>query len=312
MKFIDVFSGHREAGGLLWRTRPICSVLKAEYGVSLSVSGYYGFKKRTPSTRALRDERLKECIGATYQNNYSCYGVRKVWHQLSRNGYTVARCTVERLMRELKLHGAVRGKVKITTGAGKDTVSVDDLVKRVFYATAPNRLWVADFTYVSTWEGWGYTAFITDAFARRIIGWICSVRMNEKMVVGAFKTAVFTRVREGHDTFSSLVHHNDHGSQYTSGNFTELLALHGVKVSIGSIGDAYDNALAETIIGTYKTELVRNKGSWKSLEHLRLETTRWVNWYNTERISQYNNWHTPLETEAMWYSEGVDVRKVLT
>jgi putative transposase len=304
-----MFSGYREENGLLWRVEPLCKVLNAEYGVCISKSGYYDFKQRIPSVRFLRDMRLKEQIQEIYDGNYSCYGVRKIWRRLLKDDCVVARCTVERLMRELGLRGAVRGKSIKTTIAGKHATSTTDLVKRVFYAPVPNRLWVADFTYVSTGEGWCYTAFVTDVYARRILGWVCATRMNEKLVADTFRIAVFTRIRDGHEELNGLVHHNDKGSQYTAGDFTELLALHGVRVSIGSVGDAYDNALAETIIGAYKTELIKNKGPWRSLEHLRLETARWISWYNTERISQYNNWHTPFETEQVWYTTNVDVRK---
>jgi putative transposase len=306
-----MFKDHREKDGLLWRVGPICKVLNAEYGVSISTSGYYSFKNRQPSARALRDERLKESIRKIHEENYSCYGVRKVWRKLLKDGWDVARCTVERLMRALGLRGISRGKAKTTTIAGKNAVSAEDLVKRVFFAPAPNRLWVADFTYVSTWEGWGYTAFVTDVFARKLLGWGCSSRMNEKLVAGAFRMAVFARAREGNDDFDGLIHHNDKGSQYTAGDFTELLALHGVRVSIGSVGDSYDNALAETIIGAYKAELIWNKGPWTTLEQLTLETARWVNWHNSEYICEYNNWNTPSEIEEMWYSDGVDARKGL-
>ena len=309
MMFIDMFKEYREGNGLLWRVEPICKILCAEYGVSISKSGYYAFKRREPSARALRDVRLKRAIQKIHDENYSCYGVRKVWRRMLKDGWYVARCTVERLMKELGLRGISRSKVKKTTIAGKNAVSAEDLVNRVFWAPAPNKLWVADFTYVSTWEGWCYTAFITDVFARRLIGWGCSSRMNEKLVAGAFKMAAFSRGREDRDDLGGLIHHNDKGSQYTAYDFTELLALYGVRVSIGSVGDSYDNALAETIIGSYKTELIWNKGPWKSLGHLKLETARWVHWHNKEYICEYNNWNTPNEIEEMWYSDGIDARK---
>jgi putative transposase len=304
-----MFKDHREGKGLLWRVGPICEVLSAEYGVSISTSGYYDFKKRPPSARTRRDEGLKERIKQIHDENYSCYGVRKVWRQMLREGFCVARCTVERLMKDLGLRGVVRSKVKRTTIAGKTAVSAEDLVERVFWASSPNKLWVADFTYVSTWEGWCYTAFITDVFARRILGWACSARMNKQLVSRTFKIAVFARAREGNDSLGDLIHHNDKGSQYTSDDFTELLALHGVRVSIGSVGDSYDNALAETIIGAYKAELIWNKGPWQSLEQLNLETARWVVWHNEKCICEYNDWNTPLEIEEMWYIDGVDARK---
>jgi len=304
-----MFKEYREEDGLRWHVGPICKVLGAEYGVSISPSGYYDFKSRPLSARSLRDGQLKTRITEIFEENYACYGVRKVWHTLLNEGWSVARCTVERLMRELGLRGAVRGKVKRTTIAGKNADNADDLVNRVFWAPAPNRLWVADFTYVSTWEGWCYTSFVTDVFARKILGWRCSSRMNEKLVADAFRMALFARIREGHGDFSDLIHHNDKGSQYTADDFTELLALHGVRVSIGTVGDSYDNALAETINGAYKTELIKSKGPWKSLEQLSLETARWVNWHNTRCISEHNDWNTPVKIETIWYDDGVDARK---
>jgi putative transposase len=287
-------------------------VLKDQYGVSASKSGYYDFKNRTQSVRALRDKYLKERIPEIYEQNYSCYGVRKVWRKLLEDNPSVARCTVERLMRELSIGGVVRGNTKVTTIAAKNAMNVDDLVKREFHADAPNKLWVADFTYVSTWEGWCYTAFVMDAFSRRILGWSCSSLMNQKLVSNAFRNALFARTIDGVDDFNGLIHHNDKGSQYTSNDFMQLLALHGIRVSIGSVGDSFDNALAETLNGTYKTELIKNKGPWKNLEKLKLETARWVHWYNTQRISEYNNWNAPIEIEKMWYSNGIDARKAST
>jgi putative transposase len=303
---------YRESNGRPWRVEPICAVLKAEYGVSISTSGYYAFKNRPMSARAKRDILLRERILQIHGENYSCYGIRKVWRLLLKDDHSVARCTVERLMREMKLCGIVRGKVKRTTIANKKTKSVEDLVKREFTASVPNKLWVADFTYISTWNGWCYTAFITDVFARKILGWSVSTCMSRKLAANAFRMAVYTRIREGHDDFKNLIHHSDKGSQYTAADFIKLLALHGVRVSTGSTGDAFDNALAETVHGLYKTELVKNKGPWKNAEQLKLETVRWVNWYNTQRISERNNWNSPTMVERMWYNNAVDARKSLT
>jgi putative transposase len=295
----------------MWRVEPICHVLSAEYGVQISVSGYYAFKKRAKSARQLRDEYLCGKIVRIFEENYSCYGLRKVWRSLQNEGERVARCTVERLMKRLGLRGAVRGKVKRTTIACDKAACADDLVKRDFTASAPNTLWVADFTYVSTWTGWCYIALILDVFARRIVGYCVSPRMDKNMVAAAFKMGVFTRVNEGAADFSALIHHNDKGSQYTADDFIELLALHGVRASIGSVGDSFDNALAESINGTYKTELIKRFGPWKDNRHLNLETARWVHWYNTKRISQRNNFKTPIEIERLWYSEGLDKRIIL-
>jgi putative transposase len=307
-----MFKDYREKNGLLWRVGPICTVLSKQYGVNISRSGYYGSKKRPQSARDIRDEHLKEKILELWDANYSCWGAKKTWHELDRQDILAARCTVERLMRSLGLRGVLIAKVKRTTIASKNARNAEDLIKRNFWAQIPNKTWVADFTYVSTWEGWCYTAFVTDVFARRIIGWSVSSRMNEKLVADAFKMAVFTRQNEGRADFSDLTHHNDKGSQYTADRFFELLALHGIKASIGSVGDSYDNALAESINGGYKAELIRNPNKkivWRSLEQLKLETARWVHWHNTGNITEYNDWHTPVEIEEMLYTDGIDARK---
>lgn len=313
MAFIDMHKKYRENNGLLWCVEPICEVLSLEYGVPISKSGYYEFKTRVPSARTIRDNQLKEVLPLIYEQNYSCYGLRKLHRELKRQGYEdVARCTVERLMRELGLKGAVRGKVKRTTIAGTNTISATDLVKRDFSAPAPNMLWVADFTYVSTWEGWCYVAFIIDVFARRIVGHCTSMRMNQEMVATAFKIAVFNRSRQGLGNLAKLIHHNDKGTQYTADDFVELLAQSGVRASIGSVGDSYDNALAESINGSYKTELTKKFGPWKTFEQLSYETTKWVKWYNESRINEYDNYQSPNDVEMLWYAHGVDSRKEAT
>jgi len=229
VSFIDTFKGYREKDGLPWRVGPICKVLNSEYGISIGTSAYYGFKNRSIPARVLRDNMLKERILEIHRDNYSCYGARKLWRQLLKDDASVARCTVERLMRQLGLCGAVRGKVKKTTIASHKDICASDLVQRVFSAPVPDNLWVADFTYVPTREGWCYTSFVTDVFARRILGWGCSARMNQELVSDAFRTAVFARMCENRNQFKDLIHHNDKGSQYTSGDFIELLALHGIR-----------------------------------------------------------------------------------
>jgi putative transposase len=304
-------SHREEKDGLMWRVEPICKVLNFECGVSISPSGYHAHKVRPPSARSVRDSYLAQRIATLWEDNYSCWGVMKVWRRLCKDGEKVARCTVARLMRTLGIYGLSRAKARRTTIAGKGAKGAKDLVRRNFHADAPNRLWVADFTYVSTWEGWCYTAFVTDAFARRIIGWAVSTRMNRDLVADAFKMAVFNRSREGRDDFSDLIHHNDKGSQYTADDFIELLALHGIRASIGSVGDSYDNALAESVNGGYKTELIRNPmmGPWRDVGQLRLKTAEWVHWHNDSNISERNGWHTPIEIEDMLYNDGVDARK---
>lgn len=212
-------------------------------------------------------------------------------------------------MRELNVKGSRRGKVVRTTIADKSAKTATDLVSRNFYADRPNELWVADFTYISTWEGWCYTALIIDVYARRIVGHCVSTRMNEAMVATAFHIAAFNRARQGLGSFEELIHHTDQGTQYTSYDFVELLTKHGIRASIGSVGDSYDNALAESINGTYKTELIYNHGPWKSFEDLSIETQTWVNWYNEKRINEYCDWQTPSEVEQLWYATGQDFRK---
>jgi len=302
--------GYKEQkGSLSWSVESMCSVLTQEYGASLSVSGYYDFKKRLPSIRHKRDSELKEAIVALYIDNYSCYGQQKMYKELRKMGHMVARCTVVRLMKELELRGTRRGKSVRTTTSSKDTKCASDLVSRSFYASRPNALWVADFTYVSTWEGFCYTAFIIDVYARRIVGHCVSTRMNEAMVATAFHIAAFNRTKQGLGNFDELIHHNDQGSQYTSYDFVELLATHGITASVGSVGDSYDNALAESINGTYKTELIYNRSPWKSFEELNIETEQWIKWYNEKRINEYCDWQTPSEVEQLWYATGDDFRK---
>jgi putative transposase len=293
----------------MWRVEPICEVLTKNYGVPVSASCYHAFRNRGKSAREIEDTRLSARIEAIYEANYSCYGVRKIWRALLREGETAARCTVERLMKRLGLRGAVRGKVKRTTIAGKNTNLAGDLVKRKFDAPKPDHLWVADFTYAPTRTGWCYTAFITDVFARTIIGYSVSTRMDRHMVASAFVMALHMRVCLGREDIANLIRHNDKGSQYTANDFIELLARRGVRASVGSVGDSFDNALAETVNGAYKTELVNKFGPWDGYESLNLRTAEWVHWYNNSRISERNGYKTPLEVEEVWYSTGMDIRK---
>jgi putative transposase len=248
VSFIDKFRAYREDGGLMWRVEPICAVLTKNYGVSASPSSYYAFKRRGKSARAVEDERLSVRIADIYEANYSCHGVLKIWRALLNAGERVARRAIERLMKRLGLRGAVRGKVKRTTIAGKNAKLAEDLIKRKFDAPKPDKLWVADFTYVPARTGWCYTAFITDVFAGTIVGYNVSTRMDRNMVASAFKMT-----RSGRGDTANLIHHNDKGSQYTADNFIGLLASYGVRASVGSIGDSFDNALAETVNGAYKT-----------------------------------------------------------
>ena len=249
--FIRGHRDHREDGGLRWGVEPICAVL-SQHGLPIAPSTYYEHVGKQPTGRDRRDAMLINEIRRVHTDNYGVYGARKVWLALNREGVPVARCTVERLMRQEGLAGAVRGTVKRTTIADPTAPRARDLVRRDFTQAAPDRLWVADITYVSTWSGWVYVAFVVDAFARRIIGWRCGSSMSTQLVLDALEQAVWTRQREGRK-LDSVVAHTDRGSQYTAIRYSERLAEAGIAASVGSVGSSYDNALAETINGLYKT-----------------------------------------------------------
>ncbi|WP_157126515.1 IS3 family transposase, partial [Nocardia mikamii] len=285
VRFITEHQGRRESGGLAWGVESICAAL-CELGVKAAPSTYYEQRKRTPAKRDVRDEELKAEITRVHGENFGVYGARKVWLQLNREGWSVARCTVERLMRELRLRGAVRGRVKRTTFPDPAAPRPADLVQRRFAPPAPNRLWVADMTYVSTWSGWVYVAFVIDAYARRIIGWRTGTSMTTELVLDAVEHAIWTRERAGWNV-KDVVHHTDRGSQYTSIAFSERLAEAGIQPSVGAIGSSYDNALAETINGLYKTELIKPRGPWRSVDHVEFATAEWVDWFNHRRLYRY-------------------------
>jgi len=235
--------------------------------------------------------------------NYGVYGARKVWLTLNREGIAVARCTVERLMAELGLTGAIRGRVKRTTIADATAARPADLVQRRFGPPAPNRLWVADLTYVSTWSGFGYVAFVIDAYARRILGWRVASTMVTSMVLDSIEQAIWTRQREGVFDFKDVVHHTDRGSQYTSIRFAERLADAGIQPSVGAVGSSYDNALAETINGLYKTELIKPGKPWRTIEDVELATAKWVHWFNHRRLYEYCGDIPPVELETAHYAQ---------
>ncbi len=293
--FIREHAGHREDGGLRWGVEPICAVL-TEHGLQVAPSTYYEHVGRTPTARERRDTYLVEEIRRVHTANYSVYGARKVWLQLNREGVPVARCTVERLMRDAGLHGAVRGKVKRTTIADPAADRARDLVSRNFTPAAPNRLWVADITYVSTWSGWVYVAFVIDAYARRILGWRTGTSMSTQLVLDALEQAVWTRTRDGAD-LRSVVAHTDRGSQYVSIRYTERLDQAGIAASVGSVGDSYDNALAESINGLYKTELIRPRGPWRIADAVEYATAEWVDWFNHRPLYEYCGDIPPAEAE---------------
>jgi putative transposase len=226
-----------------------------------------------------------------------------VWKSLKSEGFEIGRERTARLMKKAGLTGVLRGRNNQPTDYHPMDVNVEDLVNRNFAADAPDKLWVADFTYVKTRKGWVYVAFITDVFSRRIIGFKVSKTMTKDMVMAAFVMAVFIRVQEGVTKFDGLIHHNDKGSQYTSDDFQELLRSSGVTASIGTVGDSYDNALAETINGLYKTELIKMRKVWKNYEEVNLETTKYIHWFNSKRISEFCNWQNPISFEKSWYNE---------
>lgn len=291
--FIDQ---HRAAYGV----EPICDVLP------IAPSTYFRHRDRQQhparrSARTQRDEALRAAIQRVWEANHRVYGPRKVWRQLRREGWTVARCTVERLMRALGLRGASRGRAwVITTQADRRDERPSDLVERRFAATRPNQLWVADFTYVATWAGFVYVAFVVDVFARRIVGWRVSPTLATDFVLDALEQAIYARC--GRDV-QGLVHHSDRGTQYVSMRYTERLSEAGIAPSVGSRGDSYDNALAESVIGLFKTEVIRRQGPWRSLDAVEYATLTWVDWFNTQRLLAPIGYLPPAEYEARYYAQ---------
>ena len=299
MSFIAAHAERRTDDGLRWGVEPICRVL-TEHGTPIAPSTFYDARSRR-TTRAERDARLRADIARVHAANYGVYGARKVWLALNRDGIPVARCTVERLMRELGLAGARRGTRRRTTIADPAAARPADLVQRRFSPARPDAVWVADFTYVATWSGTVYVAFVLDCHSRRILGWRAATSMRTALVLDALEQAIWTRGREGVSDLSGLVCHNDAGSQYTSIAFTERLAAAGAAPSVGTVGDALDNALAETHIGLFKTELVRSRGPWRGLDDVELATLEWVDWHNNRRLHTACHDLTPVEYEQVFY-----------
>ena len=280
---------HREEFGV----EPMCAQLP------IAPSTYYAGISRPPSARAVSDEKLSPEIKRIYDDNYQVYGPRKVWRELRRQGFTVARCTVERLMRRAGLRGVVRGKTWKTTFPDLSVPRPLDLVDRDFTVSAPNRLWVADLTYVRTWSGFVYAAFVVDAYSRMILGWQVSATLRTDLALDALEMALWRRG----DEVEGLIHHSDRGVQYLSIRYTERLSEAGAAISVGSRGDAFDNALAETINGLYKTELIRKRGPWKTLEDVEFATLEWVDWFNNRRLLEPIGYIPPAEFEEMFYRE---------
>jgi putative transposase len=294
VRFIDE---HRDRFG---GVEPICRVL-TEHGCSIDPSTYYHFKKRPASARTVRDTQLKTLIVRVHSENFSVYGARKIWRELHRQGHDVARCTVERLMRELGLSGATRGGKKIrTTVADPAAHRAPDLLNRAFVAPAPNRVWVADFTHVPTHTGVIYVAFVLDTFSRRIVGWSAATTKATGLVLGALEMGLWQRDRTGQDR-TGLIHHSDAGSQYTSFRLAAHLAAENIAASIGTVGDAYDNALMESAIGLYKTELIGMRGPWRTLTDVELATAEWIDWYNNRRLHSEIGHVPPVEYETAFY-----------
>jgi putative transposase len=287
MAFIDQ---HRSEYGV----EPICRQLP------ISPSTYYQHKAREAEPECLpprvrRDAELSREIRRVYEENFQVYGARKVFGQLGREKITVARCRVERLMRSLGLQGVVRGSKRRTTISKDGADRPADLVKRQFIATRPNQLWVADFTYVATWSGFVYVAFVIDVFARRIIGWRVARSMHTDLVLDALEQALWSR-----SGATGVVHHSDRGSQYLSIRYSERLTEAGVEPSVGSVGDSYDNALAESIIGLYKTEVIHRRGPWRQLDEVEYATLDWVDWFNNRRLLSSIGNIPPAELELMY------------
>jgi transposase InsO family protein len=274
---------------------PICAQLP------IAPSTYYEHRARQadPSrvpARAQREAELREQIERVYKENFSVYGARKLWRQLIREGVRVARCTVERLMRQMGLRGAVRGRKARTTIVAEAPERPADRVQRNFTADRPNRVWVADLTYVGTWAGFVYVAFLVDVFSRRIVGWRVSRSLRSDLALDALEQALHAR-----SELQGLVHHSDRGVQYLSIRYTQRLAEAGIEASVGSVGDSYDNALAETIHGLYKTEVIARQGPWRSLEQVEFATLAWVHWFNHRRLLGSIGHIPPVELERAYY-----------
>jgi putative transposase len=285
---VDYIDGHRDEFGV----EPICSVLE------IAPSTYYAAKDRAPSARAMRDAVLKVTLLALWRANYEVYGIQKLWKAAQRAGEDIGRDQVPRLMRELGIAGARRQKRVRTTRADEQAARHPDLVERRFVASRPNELWVTDLTYVPTWAGVAYVCFIIDVFSRTIVGWRAAGNMRTDMVLDALEMARWSRGTK----LPGLVCHSDAGSQFTAIRYSERLAEPGALPSIGSVGDSYDNALAETVNGLYKTEVIRRRGPWRNVDQVELATLEWVHWFNTQRLHGALGDIPPEEFEAAFYA----------
>jgi putative transposase len=290
---VDFVDSHQEEHGV----QPILRALEGT-PAAIAPSTYYAAKTRPASTRARRDTELTAIIKQIHAENYGVYGARKIWHELLRRGVRVARCTVERLMREAGLRGLLRDKSPRTTRPAAETDRPRDLVKRDFTAAGPNQLWVADLTYVRTSVGWVYAAFVLDVFSRMIVGWQVATSLYTDLALDALKMAVWRRQNQDAD-LRGLVHHSDRGVQYRAIRYSQRLADAGAVASVGSKGDSFDNAMAEAFNSLFKAELVRNKGPWRSLEDLEMATVEYIDWYNNRRLHGELGHVPPTEHEAL-------------
>ena len=284
----------------VYGVEPICKILP------IAPSTYFREANRLHnpdllSNRAKTDADFRCAIRRVWEENHQVYGARKVWIQLKREGVRVARCTVERLMRQMGLQGVVRGKNVITTLSDDQQERPLDLVKRQFTAERPDQLWVADFTYVPTWSGTVYVAFVIDVYSRYIVGWRVSTSMKTDFVLDALEQAIWARRPDG-----DLIHHSDRGSQYLSIRYTERLKEAKINPSVGSVGDSYDNALAETIIGLFKTEVMWHKGPWKNRSDVELAVLTWVEWFNNRRLLEAIGDIPPAEKEQKYYDQQME------
>jgi putative transposase len=306
--FIDQ---HRERFGV----EPICDVLR-EHGVGIAPNTYWVARRRAPSARSVRDAELKIEIQRVFDENLFVYGADKIWTQLNRENVRVARCTIERLMRQMGLSGARRGKAfKVTTTTDDRLERPPDLVDRRFRAPAPNRLWVADLTYVKTHSGWVYVAFVIDVFSRMVVGWQASTSLRSDLAIDALEMAVWNRQRAGQD-LNGLTHHSDMGVQYLSISYSERLADNAIVASVGSKGDSYDNALVESFNGLYKWELIYAQGPWRGLDDVEFATMTYVDWFNHRRvhsgITDDASYTTPAEHETAFYNHKPAAKEAAT
>ena len=289
---ITFIKEHRDIYGV----EPICRVLQiapSTFYARLTIEN----DPNKASTRSKRDAELRPEMKRVWEDNQSVYGARKLWHAMKREKFDIARCTVERLMRDIGIEGVRRGKKIKTTWPDKALPCPMDRVNRQFRATMPNQLWVSDFTYVSTWQGFVYVAFVIDTFANKIVGWRASRSQQTQFVLDALEQALYER-----RSSDGLIHHSDRGSQYLSIKYTERLADAGLEPSVGTVGDSYDNALAETMIGLFKAEVIHRLGSWKSAEAVEWQTLKWADWFNNRRLLEPIGYITPKEAEENYYA----------